>query len=88
MPLTSHIYKLSGDVEIFFTNTGAPPNAAYYTTVIILYGAVFNGQNFTNTPTPLHTRVALWNRREYSGSTKYIEAELKELADGQTVFLN
>ncbi|KAL0065579.1 hypothetical protein AAF712_007357 [Marasmius tenuissimus] len=91
MSFTPHTYKLSGDIEIFFTDTGAPPNSSDYKTLIVLHGAAFNGHGFERLHEHAHSlnlRVVLWNRREYPGSTKYTDAELEEVAEGKKVFLD
>ncbi|KAL0570732.1 hypothetical protein V5O48_011223 [Marasmius crinis-equi] len=47
---TPHTYKLAGEVEIFFTDSGPPPDSVDYTTVIILHGSAFNGRKPPSSP--------------------------------------
>ncbi|KAL0563660.1 hypothetical protein V5O48_018406 [Marasmius crinis-equi] len=44
MTFTSNTYKLIGDVEIIFTDSGAPPQSSDYTILIVFHGGSFNGQ--------------------------------------------
>ncbi|KAF9254805.1 hypothetical protein L218DRAFT_1039964 [Marasmius fiardii PR-910] len=40
---THHTYTLSNNIEIFFSDSGPPPDSKDYTTLVILHGAAFNG---------------------------------------------
>ncbi|KAL0062747.1 hypothetical protein AAF712_010369 [Marasmius tenuissimus] len=96
---TAHTYRLVGDIDIFFTDSGAPPNSTDYTTLLVLHGSAFNGRQyhflfsmaskgFTTTLTHLNLRTILWNRRDYPGSTRYTDAELEDLTEGRKVFMD
>ncbi|KAF8067706.1 hypothetical protein FPV67DRAFT_1415804 [Lyophyllum atratum] len=89
--VSSHTYNLSGGVEIFFTDSGAPPGSTNYTTLIVLHGSAFTGQCFEKMHEYAHAndlRTVIWNRRDYYGSTKYTDAELEDLNEGRKVFLD
>ncbi|KAF8067693.1 hypothetical protein FPV67DRAFT_1416215 [Lyophyllum atratum] len=89
--VSSHTYKLSGGIEIFFTDSGAPPGSANYTTLVVLHGSAFTGPCFEKMHEYAHVndlRTVIWNRRDYPGSTKYTDAELEDLNEGRKVFLD
>ncbi|KAJ8073170.1 hypothetical protein PM082_020039 [Marasmius tenuissimus] len=88
---TPHTYRLVGDIDIFFTDSGPPPNSCNYTTLIVLHGSAFNGFGFERLHDHAHSlnlRTILWNRRDYPGSTPYTDAELEDLAEGRKVFMD
>ncbi|KAF9461916.1 hypothetical protein BDZ94DRAFT_1262496 [Collybia nuda] len=85
---TEHTVKVANDINIYYTDSGAP-RSNDYTTLVILHGSAFNGAVFI----PLHKfahkmnlRVVLWNRRDYCGTTKYSDEELADLKAGRQVF--
>ncbi|KAJ7660263.1 Alpha/Beta hydrolase protein [Mycena polygramma] len=85
---TEHTVKLPDGIELCYTDTGAPASASY-STLIVHHGSGFNGDGFI----PLHQhahrsnlRVLALNRRDYRGSTKYTDAELEDLKEGQKIF--
>ncbi|KAL0566317.1 hypothetical protein V5O48_015701 [Marasmius crinis-equi] len=84
-------YNVSESVQIFFTDTGPPPNSNDYTTLVIIHGSSFTGATFDSLHDHVHERnmraVAL-NRREYPGSTPYTPSELEELHQGRQSFLD
>ncbi|EEB93610.1 hypothetical protein MPER_07705, partial [Moniliophthora perniciosa FA553] len=88
---TPHTYTLSDSIEIFFTDSGAPPNSTDYTTLLVLHGSAFNGHGFEKLHDYAHElnlRVLIWNRRDYPGSTKYTDEELEELNQGKKIFID
>ncbi|KAF9461915.1 Alpha/Beta hydrolase protein [Collybia nuda] len=85
---TEHTVKVADGIDIYYTDSGAPPSGDY-TTLIVLHGSAINGAVFI----PLHEyahrvnlRVVLWNRRDYHGTTKYSDEELTDLKAGRQVF--
>ncbi|KAJ7179679.1 hypothetical protein C8R46DRAFT_887763 [Mycena filopes] len=85
---TDHTFKASDGIEIFYTDSGAP-STVDYTTLVVLHGSAFNGDGLVGLHEHAHKnnlRVVLWNRRDYRGSTKYTDAELKDLHEGRKVF--
>ncbi|KAG6871570.1 hypothetical protein C0995_002970, partial [Termitomyces sp. Mi166 len=83
--VSSHTYTLTDGINIYFTDSGAPPSSTDYTTLIILHGSAFNGEGFEKMHTFAHgynLRTVIWNRREYPGSTKYTDAEIDDLHNG------
>ncbi|KAJ7594911.1 Alpha/Beta hydrolase protein [Mycena floridula] len=86
MPFSSHTYTVSDGIEIFFTDSRPPPGSDDYTTLVILHGAVFNGYGFEQLHDLAHAqnlRTVICNRRGYSGSTSYTEAEIDDLKNGR-----
>ncbi|KAK7440951.1 hypothetical protein VKT23_016728 [Stygiomarasmius scandens] len=84
-------FTLSDGIEIFFTDSGPPPNSADYTTMIILHGSAFNGHGFEKLHDhafKLNLRTLIWNRRDYPRSTKYSDEELEDLNQGRKVFID
>ncbi|KAJ7745424.1 hypothetical protein DFH07DRAFT_833580 [Mycena maculata] len=73
------------DIQFFFTDTGAPANAANYTTLILVHGHTYHGNVFQRL-LPLaparSLRIICINRREYPGSTPHTAEELRVYASG------
>ncbi|KAK0463045.1 uncharacterized protein EV420DRAFT_1265217 [Desarmillaria tabescens] len=89
--VSSCTYTLSNNVNIFFTDSGAPPGSSDYTTVVILHGSAFTGDTFEKLHALAHKsnlRTVVWNRRDYPGSTGYSDGELQELHNGEKTFLD
>ncbi|GLB39034.1 hypothetical protein LshimejAT787_0601960 [Lyophyllum shimeji] len=89
--VSSHTYNLTGGIDIFFTDSGAPPDSTDYTTLVILHGSAFTGHGFEKMHDYSHAdnlRTVIWNRRDYPGSTPYTDAELEDLNQGGKVFLD
>ncbi|KAG6864538.1 hypothetical protein C0991_008885 [Blastosporella zonata] len=89
--VTSHTYKLVGDIDIFFTDSGPPPSSTDYTTLIVLHGSAFTGDGFEKLHNYSHKhnlRTVIWNRRDYPGSTQYTDAEIDDLNNGRKIFLD
>ncbi|KAK1235459.1 hypothetical protein PQX77_001311 [Marasmius sp. AFHP31] len=85
MVLTQKTYQIVEGIDIFFTDTGAPPSSTEYTTMVIVHGLGFPGAGFE----PLQTqalssnlRVIALNRRDYPGSTPFSDVELEALHSG------
>jgi len=76
--------------ELFFTDSGAVPGSTDYTTLVIYHGSAFNGHTFHKL-LPLgaanNVRLVILNRRDYAGSTKYTDDDLKDLNAGDKVFM-
>ncbi|KAG6830960.1 hypothetical protein H0H92_013672 [Tricholoma furcatifolium] len=88
---THGTYRLVGDIDIFFTDSGPPPLSTDYTTLIVLHGSAFTGDGFEKLHEYAHKcnlRTVIWNRRDYPGSTKYTDAELDDLNSGKRAFLD
>ncbi|KAJ4475649.1 hypothetical protein J3R30DRAFT_578900 [Lentinula aciculospora] len=82
-------YTLSEGIRLSFTDSGAPPNAANYTTVFFLHGGMFNAYQFHKIHSHAHAenlRTVLLHRRDYAGSTAYSPKELDELEKGSVLF--
>ncbi|KAG6840111.1 hypothetical protein C0991_008901 [Blastosporella zonata] len=91
VPIASETAHLPDGIDIFYTDSGAPPGSTDYTTVIILHGTAFTGHNLKKLHDYAHglnLRTLIWNRRDYAGSTKYTEDELDDLKHGRRVFLD
>ncbi|KAJ7577452.1 Alpha/Beta hydrolase protein [Mycena floridula] len=76
--------------SLFFTDSGAVADSHDYTTLFIFHGSAFNGHTFHKLLAlgpPANVRLVIPNRRDYSGSTKYSDSELKELKCGSAAFL-
>ncbi|KAG6878224.1 hypothetical protein C0992_008439 [Termitomyces sp. T32_za158] len=89
--VASSTYVLAEGINIYFSDSRAPPSSSDYTTLIILHGSAFNGECFEKIHTFSHEynlRTVIWNRREYPGSTKYTDAEIQDLHHGRKVFLD
>ncbi|KIM92126.1 hypothetical protein PILCRDRAFT_57414 [Piloderma croceum F 1598] len=75
--------------EIFFTDSGVPAGSKDYTTLVIIHGGAFNGNVFQklipDSPSN-NVRLVVLNRREYSGSSKYTDAEIDDLVSGRKSF--
>ncbi|KAG6896565.1 hypothetical protein C0992_007416 [Termitomyces sp. T32_za158] len=87
---TSNTAHFSGGIDIFYTDSGPPPGSHDYTTVIILHGITFTGENLKKLHTYAHTfnlRTVIWNRRGYAGSSRYTPDELDDLIHGRRAFL-
>ncbi|THV03997.1 hypothetical protein K435DRAFT_650132 [Dendrothele bispora CBS 962.96] len=87
----SQTYTLPNGINIFFTDSGAPPNSDDYTTVVVLHGSAFNGSTFDKIHDYAHKyniRVVVWNRRDYRGSTELTDAEIDDLNKGKKSFLD
>ncbi|KAL5537017.1 hypothetical protein ACEPAF_840 [Sanghuangporus sanghuang] len=67
---------------LYYEDTGVPPDAvALYTTLIIVHGTGSHGQIFRRLLplAPKHNvRLVLVNRRDYPGSSPYIEEDLSK----------
>ncbi|KAF9255036.1 hypothetical protein L218DRAFT_884934 [Marasmius fiardii PR-910] len=88
---TTHTYKLSSNIEIFFTDSGPPPQSNDYMTLLVLHGACFNGfglETLHGVAHSLNLRTVIWNRRDYPGSTPYTGPELQDLQQGRKVFMD
>ncbi|KAG6827752.1 hypothetical protein H0H92_010574 [Tricholoma furcatifolium] len=89
--VTSHTYTLTGDVDVFFTDSGPPASSSDYTTLIILHGTAFNGGSFEklhNLAHDFNLRTVVLNRREYPGSSPYTDAEINDIHHGRKVALD
>ncbi|KAK0497836.1 Alpha/Beta hydrolase protein [Armillaria luteobubalina] len=89
--VSSCTYTLSNNVNIFFTDSGAPPGSRDYTTLVLLHGSAFTGDTFEKLHALAHRsnlRTIIWNRRDYPGSTRYSDDELQELHNGEKTFLD
>ncbi|KAG7087823.1 hypothetical protein E1B28_013762 [Marasmius oreades] len=87
---THHTYTLSDNIQIFFTDSGPPPDSDDYTTLVILHGSGFNGFGFEKFHIVAHSlnlRTVIWNRRGYPGSTPYTDLELGDLKQGRKIFM-
>ncbi|KAJ3864993.1 hypothetical protein EV359DRAFT_39860 [Lentinula novae-zelandiae] len=82
-------YTLSEGIKLSFTDSGAPPNAVNYVTVLFLHGGMFNAYQFHKIHSHAHSlnlRTVILHRRDYEGSTPYSPEELEELEQGSVVF--
>ncbi|KAJ4493406.1 hypothetical protein C8R41DRAFT_764311 [Lentinula lateritia] len=82
-------YTLSEGIKLSFTDSGAPPNAVNYVTVLFLHGGMFNAYQFHKIHSHAHSlnlRTMILHRRDYEGSTPYSPEELEELEQGSVVF--
>jgi len=76
--------------EIFFTDSGVPSESKNYTTLVIFHGAAFTGNTFRKLiPDAFanNVRLIILNRREYSGSSQYTDAEIDDLLAGRKCFM-
>ncbi|KAG6828085.1 hypothetical protein H0H92_009313 [Tricholoma furcatifolium] len=88
---TSNTAHLPGGIDLFYSDSGAPLNSSDYTTVVILHGSGFNGQNLTKLHAYAHAlnlRTVIPNRRDYAGSTPYTAEDLEDLNSGRSAFLD
>ncbi|KAF9259299.1 hypothetical protein L218DRAFT_974660 [Marasmius fiardii PR-910] len=88
---TKHTYVLSEDIQIFFTDSGPPPNYNDYTTLVVFHGSAFNGFGFERlhgVASQHNLRTIVWNRRDYPGSTPYTDFELGNLKLAPKTFMN
>ncbi|KAF5334567.1 hypothetical protein D9758_015783 [Tetrapyrgos nigripes] len=84
-------YHLPGDIDISFTDSGAPPDSKDYTTLIIFPGSAFTRDSFEKLPQVAHSfnlRTVVASRRGYPGSTSYTEDELEDLNQGRKAHLD
>ncbi|KNZ76585.1 hypothetical protein J132_09446 [Termitomyces sp. J132] len=91
VPFTSNTAQLPDGIDIFFTDSGPPPGSTDYTTIIVLHGIAFTGDNLKKLHNHAHAfnlRTVIWNRRDYVGSSKYTSDELEDLNHGQRAFLD
>jgi len=76
--------------ELFFEDSGAVPGSTNYTTLVIYHGSAFTGNTFHKL-LPLgaanNVRLVILNRRDYAGSTKYTDDNLKDLNAGDKSFM-
>ncbi|KAF7368507.1 Aminodeoxychorismate synthase [Mycena venus] len=85
---TEHTCTLPNGVNMFYTDSGAPPTTDY-TTLLVFHGTGFNG--FCLTPLHQHAhahnlRIILCNRRDYHGSSPFTDDEIAELHAGKKMF--
>ncbi|KAH9937693.1 Alpha/Beta hydrolase protein [Fomitopsis serialis] len=71
-----------GGIQLYYEDTGAPPNSSDYTTLVLVHGGVFNGSTFK--PMFVHAadcnmRLVALNTRDYRGSTPYSSSDLEAL---------
>ncbi|KAG6885274.1 hypothetical protein C0993_003861, partial [Termitomyces sp. T159_Od127] len=88
--VTSNTVHFPNGIDIFYTDSGPPPGSHDYTTVIILHGITFTGENLKKLHNYAHTfnlRTVIWNRRGYAGSSQYNPDELDDLEYGRGAFL-
>ncbi|KAF8222533.1 hypothetical protein L208DRAFT_1413236 [Tricholoma matsutake] len=76
--------------EMFYTDSGPVPGSTDYTTLVIYHGSAFTGHTFHKL-LPFgakdNIRLVIVNRREYAGSTKYTDDDLKDLNEGKVSFM-
>ncbi|KAF9484527.1 alpha/beta-hydrolase [Pholiota conissans] len=74
--------KVTNDIEFAYMDSGAPPNKADYTTIVIIHGHTYHSgvfeRMFATAPSAGY-RLILPNRRLYPGSTPYTPEEAKSL---------
>ncbi|ESK89692.1 hypothetical protein Moror_16909 [Moniliophthora roreri MCA 2997] len=84
--LREDVYTLFEDIRISFTDSGAPPNANKYTTLIVVHGTGFLGAGFAamQALAPANNlRVVAMDRRGYRGSTPFTEPEMEDFRNGK-----
>ncbi|KAG5721252.1 hypothetical protein E4T56_gene2465, partial [Termitomyces sp. T112] len=59
VPFTSNTAQLPDGIDIFFTDSGPPPGSTDYTTIIVLHGIAFTGDNLKK----LHNHAHAFNLR-------------------------
>ncbi|KAJ7780770.1 Alpha/Beta hydrolase protein [Mycena maculata] len=72
-------------IQFAFTDTGAPANAADYTTFILVHGHTYHAgvfQKLLPLAAASSVRIICINRREYQGSTPHTPEELRVYASG------
>ncbi|KAK7462247.1 hypothetical protein VKT23_007850 [Stygiomarasmius scandens] len=87
---TDHTYRLPGDIDISFTDSGPPPDSKDYTTLVIFNGSAFGRTSFGKLPQHAHSfnlRTVVANSRGYPGSTPYTKSEVEDLEQGKKVHL-
>ncbi|KIM79173.1 hypothetical protein PILCRDRAFT_792298 [Piloderma croceum F 1598] len=76
--------------ELFYTDSGPVPGSTDYTTLVIYHGSAFTGHTFHKL-LPFgakdNIRLVIVNRRDYAGSTKYTDDDLKDLNEGKAAFM-
>ncbi|KIM42184.1 hypothetical protein M413DRAFT_444643 [Hebeloma cylindrosporum] len=76
--------------QLFFTDSGPIKSSEDYTTLVIFHGSAFTGNTFHKL-LPLgaahNIRLVILNRRDYAGSTKYSDENLKDLQAGDKSFM-
>ncbi|GJE91053.1 alpha/beta hydrolase [Phanerochaete sordida] len=83
MPLA----QIQENVSIFYQDSGAPPNATTYTTIVVVHGLIVNGATFARLLPQASAhglRIITMNNRDYAGSTPYTDTELAELISPDT----
>jgi len=76
--------------ELFFTDSGPVESSIDYTTLVIYHGSAFTGHTFHKLlpfGAAHNIRLVILNRRDYAGSTKYTDENLKDLNAGDKSFL-
>ncbi|KAK7041889.1 hypothetical protein VNI00_008864 [Paramarasmius palmivorus] len=78
-------FTLLNDIKISFTDSGAPPNADDYPTLIILHGGGFGAASFQpiqSLAPEANLRIVALTRRGYTGSTPYTDSEMQGFQEG------
>ncbi|KAG7091582.1 hypothetical protein E1B28_010604 [Marasmius oreades] len=86
----SNTFTIADDIQLYYTDSGAPPNFPEYTTLLVLHGYGFGGAGFEAMQSHCHDynlRVVVVNRRDYRGSTPFTDSELEEVRQGNPIFL-
>jgi pimeloyl-ACP methyl ester carboxylesterase len=76
--------------ELSFEDSGAVPGSTDYTTLVIYHGSAFTGHTFDkllSLGATNNIRLVILSRRDYAGSTKYSDDNLKDLNAGDKSFM-
>ncbi|KAJ7595600.1 Alpha/Beta hydrolase protein [Mycena floridula] len=84
--MDSSTITVQDGINFFYLDSGPPPGAVAYNTIVFLHGHTFHGATFKRLVEPARAdniRLILPNRRSYPGTTPYTSEELESLESGK-----
>ncbi|KZV59929.1 hypothetical protein PENSPDRAFT_694721 [Peniophora sp. CONT] len=74
-------------IQLYYEDSGAPPDCAVYTTLVFLHGTGFSGAIFHRLlpfASTIGLRLVLVNRRDYPGTTPLSDNDISLVAEGSS----